>query len=60
LGLKEVDMSLPIKKLFTLRAGSNGIAAFAPLVPAGAFGLNFYTQALCGDMISNSLVLTIQ
>jgi hypothetical protein len=53
-------MSLPIKKLFTLRAGSNGIAAFAPLVPAGAFGLNFYTQALCGDMISNSLVLTIQ
>ena len=55
-----VDMTPPIKTLVTLPADINGDVVFSPLVPAGALGVTFYTQAKCGNMLSNSLALTVQ
>jgi hypothetical protein len=55
-----VDMTLPIKTLVALPVDINGEVVFSPLVPASAFGLTFYTQAKCGNMLSNSLALTVQ
>jgi hypothetical protein len=55
-----VDLSPPIKTLVALPVDINGEVVFSPLVPASAFGLTFYTQAKCGNMLSNSLALTVQ
>ena len=55
-----VDMSPPIKSLVSLPADPSGAAWFTPLVPLGASGVTFYTQAKCGNMLSNSLALTVQ
>lgn len=55
-----VDLTPPIKKLVALTADINGNVVFSPLVPAGTLGVTFYTQAKCGNMLSNSLALTVQ
>ena len=55
-----VDMTPPIKTLVALPADINGDVVFSPVVPAGASGVTFYTQAKCGNMLSNSLALTVQ
>ncbi|MDC1020814.1 Ig-like domain-containing protein [bacterium] len=55
-----VDMSAPIKSMVSLPADSSGNAWFSPLVPAGTAGITFYTQAKCGNLLSNSLALIVQ
>ena len=55
-----VDMSVPIKLLFTTTAGPLGDASFTKQVPLGAAGIILYTQAKCGSVLSNSLALTVQ
>ena len=55
-----VDLSVPIKLLFTTTAGPLGNASFTKQVPLGAAGIILYTQAKCGSMLSNSLALTVQ
>jgi hypothetical protein len=55
-----VDLSVPIRLLFTTTAGPLGNASFTKQVPLGAAGIILYTQAKCGSMLSNSLALTVQ
>ena len=55
-----VDMSVPIKLLFTTTAGPLGDASFTKQVPLGAAGIFLYTQAKFGNILSNSLALLVQ
>ena len=55
------DLSPPIKILARPIIDSSGKCTYSPLVPIGASGLTFYTQALCsGGTLSNSLSIQIQ
>ncbi len=55
-----VDMSQPIRILASLQSDTSGNVSFNPLVPLGASGITLYTQAKCGNLLSNSLALTVQ
>jgi hypothetical protein len=55
-----VDMTPPIAALAVISANSIGEAWHAQLIPLGAAGRSFYTQALCGSELSNSLSLVVQ
>jgi hypothetical protein len=56
----QVSLTPPIKTLVTLNADGNGNAFFTPLVPGAASGFTFYTQAKCGNELSNPLAIPIQ
>ena len=55
-----VNMSLPIRVLVNLQSNASGDVSFSPLVPSVASGMTFYTQALCGGILSNPLAIVIQ